>query len=101
MVHNFSYLSEYDPGLFGNQRGSFILYGGNPADIKIYNPTDPTGVDLFHWLNRTNLTIEQAKYKFDRLNRSDIIINTVDSKFEINLLNDRLPVEKGVHGPDD
>ena len=91
MAHNFTYLSEYDSGRFGEQRGSFILYNGVPKDIQIYQPTD--GDDFFHWVNRKNLTIMQSEYKFDTLSRSDIIINAVEANFEINFLNGQLPVE--------
>ena len=57
----------------------------------MYSPTD--GFNFFHWANRKNATIEQSQYQFDKLNRSDIVLNTVESDFEINLLNNQLPVE--------
>ena len=93
-VPDYVYLAEYVAEKSVGQPDYFININGEPEDPrKIYS--ESTGDDNFDWFDQSayNITVENSDRNFTTINRKDIIINTIDAKFEINIINKNLPLE--------
>ena len=93
-VPGYVYLAEYDAEHAVGQPDYFININGEPeSPRKLYAKS--TGDDNFDWFDPSifNITVENSERNFTILSRKDIIINTIDAKFEINIINEKLPLE--------
>ena len=93
-VPDYVYVAEYDAEQAVGQPDYFININGEPEDPR-KRYSESTGDDNFDWFDQSafNIIVENSERNFKRVNQKDIIINTIDAKFEVNIINKNLPLE--------